>query len=92
MRKGIQQKKNYIIWLNGERVVPCNSNIELILFLTLSLLLLLLAQFRSIFEAYRPIRRYISTFNCKGLKISYLYLFTALKLSTGKVYNGNLYI
>ena len=30
MRKGIQQKKNYLIWLNRERVVPVNSNIELI--------------------------------------------------------------
>ena len=43
MRKDIQQKKNYLIWLNRERVVPVNSNIELILFLTLSMLLLLLA-------------------------------------------------
>ena len=30
MRKDIQQKKNYLIWLNRERVVPVNSNIELI--------------------------------------------------------------
>ena len=92
MHKYIQQKKNYLIWLNRERVVPDNSNIELILFLTLSLLLLLLAQFRSSFEVYRSIRRYISTFNCKGLKISYLDLFTALKLGTGKAYNGKIYI
>ena len=78
--------------VEGRESSALNSNIDINLFLTLSLLLLLLAQFRSIFEEYRPIKRYISTFNCKGLKISDLYLFTALKLSTGKAYNGNLYI
>ena len=31
MRKDIQQKKNYLIWLNRERDVPVNSNIELII-------------------------------------------------------------
>ena len=30
MRKNIQQKNNYLIRLNRERVVPVNSNIELI--------------------------------------------------------------
>ena len=42
--------------LNRERVVPVNSNIELILFLTLSLLLVQIAQFSKPIDLAKDIK------------------------------------
>ena len=56
MYKDIQQKKNYLICMNSQRAVSVNSNIELILFLTLSLLLVQIAQFSNPIDLAKDIK------------------------------------